>query len=322
MAGDESPLHAGEIALQQRAGVFTQMDKVARAVIRDHMPDQHREFFEELPTVLLGALGSTGHPVATMLAGAPGFMRSPDPRRLQIAVASIGDDPVLSALAPGAKVGVLGLQPQTRRRNRMNGTVVAMDGGTLEIAVDQSFGNCPKYIQGREPMPRPDAPGSAHRLARPGGAALAPTLAAFLARADTFFIASAALGGDGAVRARDPYGVDVSHRGGHPGFVRIDGDEHASMLVVPDFIGNFFFNTLGNLALNPACGLLFVDYEQGDLIHLQARADIVWEGAEVEAIPGAQRLLRLHVASSLWRPGILPLRWSAPAFSDHLPLVG
>jgi len=246
-------------------------------------------------------------------------MRSPDPHGLRIAVPSMGDDPVLHALTQGAKVGLLGLQAHTRRRNRMNGTVLAMRGSSLEIRVDQSFGNCPKYIQGREPSPRPESPDTPRQPPRHGGSLLDAPLAELITHADTFFIASAAQDNGQAPRARDPYGVDVSHRGGHQGFVRLAAEDGASVLTVPDFVGNYLFNTLGNLALNPACGLLFVDYEQGDLIHLQAKATIVWDGAEVAAVPGAQRLLRLRVESSLWRPAALPLRWSPPSFSEHLP---
>ena len=34
-----------------------------------------------------------------------------------------------------------------RRRNRVNSTVVRRDGNRVFLQVDQSFGNCPKYIQ-------------------------------------------------------------------------------------------------------------------------------------------------------------------------------
>ena len=61
------------------------------------------------------------------------------------------------------------------------------------------------------------------------------------------------------------YGADISHRGGRPGFVRVDGD----VLTIPDFRGNRYFNTLGNLIAEPRASLLFVDFETGDLLQLQ-----------------------------------------------------
>jgi hypothetical protein len=128
-----------------------------------------------------------------------------------------------------------------------------------------------------------------------------------IGRADTFFIATAhpqaALVGAAATPA---CGVDVSHRGGPPGFVRLEGE---CMLAVPDFVGNSFFNTLGNLQLEPRCGLLFIDFARGDLLYLAARASLQWDGPAVRAVPGAQRLLRLAVGRVLRAERALPLRW-------------
>lgn len=50
-------------------------------------------------------------------------------------------------LEVGQQLGFLGLEMHTRRRNRTNGTVLESDGRHLLVHVDQSFGNCPKYIQ-------------------------------------------------------------------------------------------------------------------------------------------------------------------------------
>lgn len=310
-AADWQPLHAGEIALQRRAGVADRIGEIARRVIRDYMPDQHREFFALLPTVLLGAVDADGWPVATMLAGEPGFMQSPDPSHLHICAAADADDPVLAALTPGAQVGVLGLQPHTRRRNRMNGELLARDTAGLRVKVIHSFGNCPKYIQGREPQRR--APSAAGRAQR-GGPLLGATLQARVEGADTFFIASAA-----AVTPDATHGVDVSHRGGLPGFVQCTEEGGHSVLTIPDYLGNFFFNTLGNLELNPRCGLLFAGYEDGSLLHVAGRAEVIWDGPAVTAHAGAERVLRIVIERSLWRPAALPLCWSAPAWSPVLP---
>lgn len=55
-----------------------------------------------------------------------------------------------------------------------------------------------------------------------------------------------------------------SSRGGKPGFVRIDGDR---ALISPDFVVNFHSNTIGNLLLNLHAGLLFVDFDPGNLLY-------------------------------------------------------
>lgn len=302
-----APFHAGEIALQHRAGVHERMAAVGRQVIRDHMPDQHRELFEKLPTLLLATLDDAGQPWPTMLAGAPGFVRTPDARTMRVGAALAEGDPARAGLRAGTAVGVLGLEPHTRRRNRMNGVVGAVDEGGFSIEVAQSFGNCPKYIQGREPTMHVERrPGPAQRE----GAHLSEAARALVARSDTLFIASSsaariARAGDGGA------GVDVSHRGGPPGFVAVERGEKGDRLTLPDYVGNNLFNTLGNLMLWPRAGLLFVDWQEGHALQLAATAHIVHEGAALAAFPGALRLLQLQVRHGWWRAQALPLAWSA-----------
>lgn len=320
--GSEGPApsawHAGEQALQARVGVHERMAAVGEVVIRDHMPDQHRELFEKLPTLLLGALDAQGQPWATMLAGPPGFVHTPHAQRMDVAAAIDAADPALAALAAhgtGAPVGVLGLEPHTRRRNRMNGHVVR--GGAqqgLSITVAQSFGNCPKYIQARAPGLR--AAVTPPQPAQPLGPSLDAAALALIARSDTLFIASASAARPGAQRGE---GVDISHRGGEPGFVLAKHTAAGLELWLPDYPGNLFFNTLGNLAQHPLAGLLWVDYEDGGLLHVAARAELLWSEADRAPWPGAQRVLRLLVLGGVWRAQALPWRWTqaqpAPQFS-------
>ncbi|MFM0237884.1 pyridoxamine 5'-phosphate oxidase family protein [Paraburkholderia phytofirmans] len=308
---DTSPFHAAEVAAQQRVGVRSVAEASGRRGIRRYMPDQHRKFFAEQPFMVIGGVDAHGQPWATVRAGLPGFVSSPDAKTLRIEGGALAGDPLADSWQKGSMIGGLGLQPQTRRRNRINGMVMSADGAALTVDVHQSFGNCSKYIQSRtptwversvsEPSIPPEIAGQLSDAAR-----------AFLARADTFFIASANLAND-AELAR---GVDVSHRGGAPGFVRVD-DEHT--LTTPDFVGNNFFNTIGNLMHDPRAGLLFIDFASGDLLYIAARAEIIWDGAEVAAFEGAQRLVRFHVLEVRRSRSALPFRWSdveyAPQFA-------
>jgi uncharacterized protein len=306
-----SPFHRGEQALQAHAGLRERLEAVGQIAMRDHMPDQHRELFGKLPTLLVAAQDDEGQPWATMLHGPAGFVTSPDARTLRIAGRRAEDDPVTPWLVDGARVGLLGLEPHTRRRNRANGRVRAATPDALEIDVQQSFGNCPKYIHGRTPevVARP-SPRPARRL----GPGLDDASLALLRRADTLFIASASdarrASSDDADRSQ---GLDVSHRGGRPGFLRVDVDPAAAArLTMPDYTGNFFFNTLGNLLAWPKAGLLVSDYLDGSLLHIAADASIELDGDALKAFPGALRLLRLEVRAAWWREGALPLRWTTP----------
>jgi len=312
------PFHAGETAVQARTGVRDRIDAAGARMIRDAMPLQHRELFEKLPTLLVGSLDARRRPWASMLVGRPGFIAAPDEHTLRIAARPDADDPLTAQLALDAPLGLLGIEPHTRRRNRMNGTVIALDADGFSVGVDQSFGNCPQYIQAREPRwiePTSRAP-RAERL----GPALNDAARALVRRADTLFIASASAAARGRSGAE---GVDISHRGGKPGFVGVTTDaDGRCALTLPDFRGNNLFNTVGNIAAHPQAGLLFADYDSGDLLQLTGRAHIVWDGPEVQAFAGAQRLLQIGVEEALWRPAALPLRWSAPAYAPQLEATG
>jgi hypothetical protein len=310
-----SPWHAGERAVQARLGVRGQMEKIGALVLRCHMPEQHRDFFTQLPFVIAGSVDTGGQPWASALASAPGFITSPDPRHLLIRAAPPAGDPLAGTLRPGAAIGLLGIEPHTRRRNRMNGVVEQAEPEAFTVRVSQSFGNCPKYIQAREPVYVDGQPGRAGTLHR--GAALDGAAARMVRNADTFFIATAHP--DAGERSGRAHGVDVSHRGGKRGFVRVNAER---TLTVPDFAGNQFFNTLGNLQVNPRAGLLFIDFENGDLLYLAVDAQIIWDGPEVAAFEGAQRLLRFTVREMLRAEAALPLRWGAAAQSPFLDATG
>ena len=290
MENATDPFHAGERALQQRAGRRDRMAIVGPRVIRDYMPDQHRQFFAQLPFLIVGSLDAEGQPWASLLHGSAGFAHSPDPLHLRIDTMPPPGSPLHEALRLQVPLGLLGIEQHTRRRNRMNGHVTALDSGGFEVEVEQSFGNCPQYINRRHAVVGEAAPVIIERLS-----GLDTAARSLITRADTLFIASAHAGA-----------ADVSHRGGDPGFVTFDA---FGRLLLPDYMGNFFFNTLGNLMLDPRAGLLFVDFDKGEQLHVAATAEILLDGPEVEAHWGAERLVRLQATAALRMRGGLPLRW-------------
>ncbi len=303
-----TPFHGGEREAQRLAGVHAQ-----GAGIRERMSDQHRAFFAGLSYLLVAVADARGWPVATMLAGSPGFVSSPDPASLHIALRPDPADPTAAHLSAGAAIGLLGIDLATRRRNRANGTVRAVWADGFDVAVAQSFGNCPQYIQAR---PLSDARRDTPGVASPPEVLdrLDPEARLLIGGADTFFVASTS-------GARDSEGppLDISHRGGRPGFVRISGDA----LLIPDFRGNNYFNTFGNFVRDPRAGLLFVDFASGDLLHLEGRANVLWNGyTAAERFGGAERLWRVDIVHIRRRRRAVSLRWDEPAFSPALERTG
>jgi predicted pyridoxine 5'-phosphate oxidase superfamily flavin-nucleotide-binding protein len=164
-------------------------------------------------------------------------------------------------LARRPELALLVLDPRTRQRVRFNGRGLLSPEGLFLLA-DEVYGNCPKYIQMRRLVG--DRAAEAQEARR--SSSLDARQRAIVEGADTFFIATWHPGG----------GPDASHRGGQPGFVSVVDD---GTLLFADYPGNNMFNTLGNLAGHPQAGLLFVDFEGGDLLQLTGRAELLWKPA-------------------------------------------
>lgn len=304
-----SPFHRGEREIQARLGVRDAIEDTGQRFIRDYMPDQHRAFYAQLPFVLIGTVDQAGRPWASVLAGRPGFAQSPDRDTLKIRARPVFGDPLNTNLSVGLPVGLLGIEYQSRRRNRMNGRIKTLNESGIEIKVDQTFGNCPQYIQARnfELLPEIDTVGDERSVWSLDS--FSDRARDVISSADNFYIAT-----HYCEDANDSsHGADVSHRGGKPGFVRIDDGR---TLTFPDFPGNYHFNTIGNLLLNPRAGLLFIDFESGDLLYLTGSAKILWEGTERRAFDGAERLVRFELDEGRIVEQALPIRWK---FIDYAP---
>lgn len=308
-----SPFHKGEQAIQARLGVRDKMEQFGRQVIRDYMPDQHREFYKQLPFILVGHADDQGWPWASMLFGPEGFITSDDERSLRINANPVLGDPLADALQPGNRLGLLGIDLESRRRNRLSGHISSVTNKGIELTVDQAFGNCPQYIQQRA-LTRIDSssmqPASVTAIERFDAAAVDLIL-----NSDTFFVASHyAQQGN-----RSNEGADVSHRGGKPGFIRVDDDR---TLTIPDYAGNFHFNTLGNFLENPEAGLLFIDFAHAHLLTLTGTVEIVWDSPDRAFFQGAERLWTFCLEHGRWLKNVLPFRWNLQSYSPNTQLTG
>jgi uncharacterized protein len=294
--------HEGERAVQARAGVEAESRRLGRGISRD-IPEGAEPFLEAQRLAVLAGTDDAGHVWASLVTGNPGFITAPDPRTLRLTAAVPGADPLSEALSPGRPLGVLVLDPERRRRLRVNGHVSDVSPDALAIRTAEVFGNCPKYIQARAPQDdsRHDRADVARR-----GRALIPAQRLAIARADTLFLASVHAG----------TGADASHRGGQPGFVEIR-DERT--LRIPDYAGNNMFQTLGNIAADPRVGLLFVDFDTGTTLQLTGRAHILWEQADYGALAGALRAVEVEIDEVVEIAGRGPLGWRFLEYSPFNP---
>ncbi|WP_083098142.1 FAD-binding oxidoreductase [Pseudophaeobacter leonis] len=183
----------------------------------------------------------------------------------------------------------------------MNATVRAISGGVISLDVVQSFGNCPQYIQTRDIRFVRDADAAVKRAPTDKFSNLDAAVQAFIAQANSFYVASA------SDVAENPMakGVDVSHRGGQSGFLKVEGNT----ILVPDFSGNNFFNTMGNFLVNPKAGLLFPDFSTGDLLMLTGTTEVLDADApEIAGFKGAERGWRFTLDHGVRIHDALPFR--------------
>jgi uncharacterized protein len=302
--------HAGELAVQERAGVAEMARRVGNG-IHSEIPPTAEEFLQQQPLVIVGSVASSGAVWVSVLSGRPGFITVLDSQTIRIGAIPHSGDPLAQILSASAvnphvasEVGILAIEPKTRRRMRLNGTARTLPDNTLQIHAREVYANCPKYIQARsiEVAPADEyQPLEVHP-----SETLTAQQQEWIARSDTFFIASAAPNG----------GADASHRGGNPGFVRLINDR---TLIFPDYSGNMMFNTLGNIAANPHAGLLFLDFQNGDTLQLTGEAKIHWEPEQAAAFPGAERVVEFHAAQIVHITHAVPLRFQFLDYSRFNP---
>ena len=242
--------------MQRRAGALREAEAVGRSIGRT-LPRGVDRFLARQRLAVAASVDAHERVWASLLTGPPGFIQPVDSQLLRLAVRPASGDPLADNLETRPGLGLVVLDPTTRQRMRFNGRGMRRPD-CFFLLVDQAYGNCPKYIQRREPQR--DGEATATEPLR-----IATTLDArqrsSIARADTFFIAS----------FHRESGADASHRGGRPGFVRVLA---ADRVAFDNYAGNGMFNTLGNLVAHPQAGLLFLDFETGDVLQLTGRARV------------------------------------------------
>lgn len=272
----ESPFHEGELFVQARAGTLEQSRRLSSVIAPTIKPEAFA-FIEAQTHVFLGGKDHQSRIWASPVFGEKGFIRVLDERRLSLDVSAAlhVDGPLVwRDFKPGQALGLLCIDLANRRRYRMNVRIAEQSAGHWQLAIEQAYPNCPKYIQRRSMLQRPSQ--TSPSLPAHQGRELGDAQRALIAKSDTFFVAS----------GHPERGMDVSHRGGQPGFVKIMSD---SLLRIPDYIGNGAFNTLGNFVSYPAAGLLFIDFAQNRSLQLSGQARILWDIQEQDDDTGGTR---------------------------------
>jgi predicted pyridoxine 5'-phosphate oxidase superfamily flavin-nucleotide-binding protein len=294
---NDSVFHEGERLIQERTGE-REIALLNGRLIADRIPNAARSFIAQQRLCVCAGISPDGDLWAHFLTGVPGFAAaSEDMKVVDLELADehgvLNSTPLFADLRAAAPLGILFIELATRRRLRVNGTVSALTDATVRVAVHEAFPNCPKYIQRRQIAEVSQQP---HLTAIEQGAALNDATAQWIRNADTLFVASSHSDGR----------VDASHRGGSPGFVRSSGD----LLLIPDYVGNSMYNTLGNFAVHPRAGLTFVDFDHGRQLQLTGDVELRFDvESELQLTGGTGRWWAFRPRSWIASSWNQPLAW-------------
>ena len=253
--------HSGELDVQRRAGVSGEAARLAGMLDPARLDGGPAKFLAQRRFATITGRDRAGSLWISPLLGPAGFLAGHG-TTLDVGAAPEEADP-LHALPAGQPVGLLAVEFAIRRRMRVNGQLTEVGPDRLTIEVEQAFGNCPSYIQQR--LVEPTGVSETAQAVESDG--LDAGQRAMIRAADTFFLGT----------AHPTRGADGSHKGGRPGFVRVDG----SQLWWPDYAGNNLFNSMGNIAENPEAALLFLDFEAGTVLQLSGSARLAWTDSGV-----------------------------------------
>jgi ferredoxin-NADP reductase len=95
----------------------------------------------------------------------------------------------------------------------------------------------------------------------------------FITDADTVFIASV-YNSEVSTAEKYPSHAGMNARGGLPGFVRVS-PSNGRTVVLPDYSGNRFLSSLGNIECSKLAGLTIVSFETGDVLYLTGTAKVL-----------------------------------------------
>ena len=295
--------HSGEIAVQTRAGVSEDAAEVGEGIV-DRVPEAARDFLARRRMVVIATIDARGRVWASVVTGEPGFLSVLDDRNVRIGALPSEGDPLLENIRSEGHVALFIPDLAAPRRIRLNGRG-QIQGGEIHVHAEQVYGNCRRYIQERLLLgtraPSGELPVPVTRTTE-----LSPADRDQILRADTFFIAT----------EHPDAGADASHKGGNPGFVKVLDDRR---IAFPDYNGNHMFNTLGNLAINPNAGLLFIDFDSGRTLQLTGRASIDWNPERARVFAGAERVVDFEVAEIVTHANGFPLMVKFRQYSRFNP---
>ncbi|KAJ3041969.1 hypothetical protein HK097_002147 [Rhizophlyctis rosea] len=291
------------------------------------MPEQHSTFFSNLQYFALATTDSYGRPWATIVTGQPGqVVQALSKNTLAISTALPPGDPVGQCFETRKAIlwAGLGVDFTNRRRNKVAGIVKyarANEGGKgeleLRLETNESLGNCPKYITIRDLTNIQRTPQLITSQLNSSNILLTPDQKALINQASTVFLATRHFTDDTTISD-----MGLNHRGGSPGFVRTYNDSTSTYIILPDFSGNRFYQSLGNIQTDHYAGLVIPDFTTGDILHITGEAENLFDDEAESIMPRITLLTRIKITGLVHIKEGLNLRLNSPEqYSPYNPPI-
>ena len=326
------PWHQGEIAMAKAMKV-PNMDNPTVPMLSPQLANHSRV----VPLIAIGTIDKQGRPWTTLWGGEKGIsqpiaqgilgIRSQvvtqhDPVVEEL-VGKKGDGTVVREEGAGRMVSGLTIDLETRKRTKLFGRMIAgalasrEDEATdsqqsiaevqLVLKIEQSLGNCPKYLNKKHIEPAVSAPELVSDSPQLPQRALD-----LLSKADLFFLSS----------ANNDLDMDTNHRGGPAGFVRVISNEPSgAVLCYPEYSGNRLYQTLGNLKVNPALGICVPDFETGDMLYLTGTTEVLIGPDAATILPRSNLAVKITTTAARFVATALPFRGTPGEPSPYNPAV-
>lgn len=297
--------HEGELRVQARRQTPPELTEMIRGAIQDEMSRQHAAYYSRLRYMPLGVADERGRLWATVLCNPETTPESSELLKVRARVNP--GDPFVQAvcarplIAGARQFAGVAIDFATRSRVKIAGLVDAatLERETLTLALraNEHMGNCPKYITVRDLRPTDRTPRTTAL-----GAKLSSPAREVLRQASTIFVATRHTGSD--PRESD---MGFNHRGGPKGFLRYFEDERGAHLVLPDYSGNRFYQSLGNVETDPVMGIAVPDFASGALLQVSGRARNLFDDEAAAVMPGASLVTLVTIDEAILTSGALDL---------------
>ncbi|KAJ6786109.1 hypothetical protein PWT90_02465 [Aphanocladium album] len=337
--------HTGEAIIQQKLG-YREAVSGSWRVTENFMREQHRIFHtSNLHFLPITTLDKDGRPWAGFAAGSNGnigFVTSPDKNTLKLNVKLWDTDPLVDTFetwldpaqrcdAPPERflIAGVGIEFSTRRRNKFAGRIKSVRKAAhmryeVVLFVDEALGNCPKYINVRQfaPYPVTEPIVASQRTHMHAEERLPDEVIQFITQSDTVFVGSI-YKSQIETAEEFPSHAGMNSRGGLPGFVRVKPSDGRT-LVVPDYSGNRFLMSLGNIESTRLAGLTFICFTTGDVLYLTGKAQILVGPPAMEIMAKHASIMTIETTGFSYVKNALPVRQkpgTEPIRSPYSPKI-